>query len=95
MSDTPKTDRVARVAAHFDGRNQVVGADVARELERENALLRRALEFAISQGLSLSGYVIEGEPESRWRDSGCGCCSGSVTIPEEFAPIFAGLAVKP
>lgn len=49
MSNTPQTDAQVFCAIHVvtDERTSYVPADFARELERENARLRAALERAI------------------------------------------------
>ena len=41
MSDTPRTDNAVKLMCHVNG----VPIDFARDLERENAKLREALEY--------------------------------------------------
>jgi hypothetical protein len=44
MTDTPKTDSQAR--KHLLSGEEIISAELGRELERENARLRAALEYA-------------------------------------------------
>ena len=58
MSDTPRTDEAELDDAHFSdwgcGPSGYVHADFARQLERENAQLREALEKIQHRALAVS-----------------------------------------
>lgn len=60
------------------------------ELMRENATLKKALEWVLHHGVNVYDYN-GGQPYS-YQNSGCGCCSYGITVPDDIYPVVSEAA---
>jgi hypothetical protein len=54
--------------------------------EERIALLEKTIRYLLGEPVSY--YPAQGDRPERFYDTGCGCCSSTVTPPEEIAAVI-------